>query len=325
MKTKVQLFLSLMLVSFVLFSQESTDIVIQDYSSDFILKLYSKISTHDFAIEDKNTNTKIEYKPNFQLNTGIGFNYKWLGLGVAFKAPFVNNDDDKYGKTKQFDLQLNVYSKRFIFDFNFLFYNGFYISNAEKLYGLKDIEVYPSRGDIGSSSIGGSIYFINNERFSYKSAFINNEFQEKSAGSFIFGSYFSVYGMQADSIVIPYEFRDSIDQQLHIKAANSLSLGVSAGYAHTFVTMDDFYFTFGIIPGFGIQGYSKELESGEVVDNEKIGVSAKVQLRLALGYNRTKHFASIGFVKDSYAITDSEFLNLNYGYGNVKFTFGYRF
>jgi Domain of unknown function (DUF4421) len=325
MNSKLQIILVTFLFTFTAYAQESTEILIQDYSSDFILKLYSKITTHDFAIEDNNTDTRIEYKPNFQVNTGVGFNYKWLGLGIAFKAPFINNDNDKYGETTQFDVQLNIYSRRLILDLNFLYYQGFYINNAEDLYNIKPIEVYPSRRDINSASIGGSFYFIANENFSYKSAFISNEFQEESAGSLIMGSYFSIYGMQADSIIVPFEFRDSIDEQLHVKAANSINMGGSIGYAHTFVTMDDFYFTFGIVPGIGIQGYSKQLENGELVDNEKLGVSLKVQLRAAFGYNRTKHFANLAFVKDSYAITDSEYLNLNYGYGNIKLTFGYRF
>lgn len=305
--------------------QESAEMFIQDYSSDFILKLYSKISSHDFAIEDKNTETRIEYKPNFQVNTGVGFNYKWLGLGVAFKAPLVNADDDKYGKTNQFDVQLNIYSKRIIIDLNLLYYQGFYISNADDLYNNDDLDVYPSRRDISSSSIGGSFYFITNEKFSYKSAFINNEFQEESAGSIIFGSYFSIYGMQADSTIVPVEFRDSIDAQMHIKSANSVNFGLQCGYAHTFVTMDDFYFTFGLVPGIGVQAYSKELDNEVVVKNEQAGISFKIQLRVAFGYNRTKHFGSIAFVKDSYAITESEYLNMNYGYGNLKITFGYRF
>jgi uncharacterized protein DUF4421 len=311
--------------SYSLIGQDNVEVYIQDYSSDFILKLYSKVNSHNFAIEDKLTSTKIEYSPNFQLNTGIGFNYKWLGLGFAFKAPLVNDDDDKFGKTTSFDIQANIYSKKIIVDLNYLYYQGFYLSNAEKLYDIEKLDTFPSRGDITSASIGGSFYFIvNGDKFSYKSAFINNEFQKESAGSLIFGSFISLYGMSVDSTVIPIEFRDSINANLHVKAANGFNIGTSFGYVHTFVTKDNFFITAGLVPGLGLQSNVRELATGEILENE-IGLALKVQVRLAFGYNRDKHFGVISLVNDTYAITDEENQILNYGFGNVKITFGLRF
>jgi hypothetical protein len=51
-----------------------------------------------FSFVDLETNRELQYSPNGQFNLGLGFTYKWLGLGVAFSPGFINNDDDEFAK-----------------------------------------------------------------------------------------------------------------------------------------------------------------------------------------------------------------------------------
>ena len=64
---------------------------------------------------------------------GFGFNYKWLGLGIAFGLPAPAQDIEKYGKTTRFDFQLNIYSKKFVIDAFAQEYKGFHIKNPTEL------------------------------------------------------------------------------------------------------------------------------------------------------------------------------------------------
>ena len=307
-----------------LLAQVNTEYV-ENLSDGFTAKTFLKIKSHRFMINDELNDLEIKYKPNANITSGFGFNYRWLGLAVAFKAPYLNSDNDKYGNTKQFDIQANIYSSNFVFDINLIHYQGFYLENVEELYNIDDIKEYPTREDITSSTIGGSFYYIaNGDEFSYKAAYIQNEVQKKSAGSLIIGSFISIYGMQADSSIVPFEFRDSVQAETNFKAASSLNFGASLGYVHTFVTMDDFFLTFGFVPGIGLQGFSRELENGEIIDSE-LGGMIKLHLRMAFGYSREKHFGSITFVNDSYVIGEEDKLLLNYGFGSLKLTFGLRF
>ena len=295
------------------------------YQQKLNLKLYSIVKSHNFHIQDKLSNYKFEYQPNTHTNFGCGVNYKWLGIGLAFHIPSMYNDDDEYGKTQYFDLQGNVYGKKIVFDVNFNIYNGFYLNNADELYNIEDIQYYPTRSDIVSSSIGFNLYKIRNyKNFSYKAAFIQNEAQKESAGSLIWGTYFSLYSLRADSSIIPFEFRDSISSEANIQGAGSINLGLSCGYVHTFIIKSNYFFTIGMVPGLGIVAYSKDIAGSGIIE-QKPKINAKLQFRMAIGFNKEKWFGSMGLVSDNHSISDHDNLSLNYSYGNFRFGIGYRF
>jgi len=104
---------------------------------------------------DDFTNESIDYKPNDKFNIGIGFNYKWLGLDLAFNLLNINDDDDQFGKTDRLDIQSNIYLRKFAFDFNLQLYEGYYVSNpATYLPNWTSTLPNPQRSDIKTSTIG---------------------------------------------------------------------------------------------------------------------------------------------------------------------------
>ena len=61
-------------------------------------RIVSKNKTNQIKHHDGFTKKDITYKPNENLNLGFGGSYKWLGLDLAFDLPFVNDDDEIFGK-----------------------------------------------------------------------------------------------------------------------------------------------------------------------------------------------------------------------------------
>ena len=79
----------------------------QPYDPEFVQLLEDSLVLRVFTIQKINSllineanqgERQLVLKPNENTNLGFGFNYRWIGLNLAFNFPFVNNDDDLYGQ-----------------------------------------------------------------------------------------------------------------------------------------------------------------------------------------------------------------------------------
>lgn len=301
---------------------------IKDLSHKLSIRILSVNKFTSFDIKDNDVDSLVSYSPNRNLNLGFGVNYKWFGLWVAFKFPFINNDDEKYGETKRFDAITSIFLRKLAIDFYLSSYRGFYIENPESY--LPDWESgmpYPQRQDITTTKIGGSCtYAFKYQKYSTKAAFIQTEIQKKSAGSFLLGGFFSYFGIRGDSSFVPYELKDIYDQALMFNYLSVYGGGVTFGYTHTFVLWKKFYISFSLVPGVAIQGYQIDYDDGQ---EKKTGsfVAGRFLARAALGYNSEKSYAGFTATSDSYSgNTGKEQRNsLNYEVGVIRFFYGRRF
>ncbi|MCD4695592.1 MAG: DUF4421 domain-containing protein [Bacteroidales bacterium] len=303
-------------------------VYIEDLSDKLALRLYGINKFNKFSIKDNDLGQELNYAPNDKLNLGIGVNYKWFGLGIAVNFPFINDDDETYGKTSRFDGQTSIYSRKFIIDFYLQYYKGFYIENPESfIINWNDSLPYPQRPDISSTSLGGSyVYIFNHDKYSAKAAFVQTELQKKSAGSFLLGGYFSLMGVTGDSSFIPIELQDTYNPELFFKQLNVASIGIAFGYSHTFVLWKKYYLSFTLIPGISTQGYNINYENPDE-DNDGSLISGKVLARTAFVYNSPKSFAGITASNDSFGGNTNKKRNssLNFEVGAVRFFYGRRF
>ena len=301
---------------------------IKDLSHKLSIRILSVNKFTSFDIKDNDVDSLVSYSPNRNLNLGFGVNYKWFGLWIAFKFPFINNDDEKYGETKRFDAITSIFLRKFAIDFYLSSYKGFYIENPESY--LPDWEEgmpYPQRPDISTTKIGGSCtYAFKYRKYSTKAAFIQTELQRKSAGSFLLGGFFSYFGIRGNSSFVPYELKDIYDPALLFNYLSVYGGGVTFGYTHTFVMWKKFYISFSLVPGVALQGYKIDYDDGQ---EEKTGsfVAGRFLGRFALGYNSEKSYAGFTASSDSYSgNTGREQRNsLNYEVGVIRFFYGRRF
>ena len=300
-------------------------IYIKSYRDVFTFRLLTTNKKSEFDITHETNGNSIEYEPNSSLNLGFGFTYKWFGLNLAFNFPFINNDDEIYGKTQRLDLQSSIFSRKFAVDLFLQFYKGYYVANPTILNpGWLPGDPYPIRGDIRSFSLGGTYnYIFNHDKFSYRAAFNFNERQKKSAGSFLVGGGVLLYNLLSDSGLIPNQlFPDSVEV-INIDGVKINSIYALGGYAHTFV-IRNWYFTLGLGLGPGLSSTKTKLTNDEF-KKVRSRFSVITEFRGSVGYNSDVFYAGLSWYTGAFAIDSSNDILITYSLSKINFYVGYRF
>jgi hypothetical protein len=238
----------------------------------------------------------LRFRPNTNLNLGVGATYRAYSLNIAYRFPFLNNDDEK-GKTHYLDLQWHGYARRFTIDFLGQIYNGYYLS--PKGLGKNDSNEYYQRPDMKLRVFGGAYYHVfNSERFSHRAAFLQSEWQKKSAGSFLLGA--EVYGglIYGDSAFVPSVIQENY-QQKGIDKIQLLEIGPGAGYAYTLVIAKHMFVTAAANITADI-GIIKEFDGDE--NETRVAFRPNLIYRTAAGYNSKWWDVSVSFVGNRLAL-----------------------
>ncbi|MFY0254374.1 DUF4421 domain-containing protein [Chitinophaga sp. 30R24] len=271
---------------------------IHDHTEDITFRLYGSRKFTKYDISDRKQKTDILYRPNTPFNIGFGANYRFIGINLGFNFPFVNRQNDKYGKTNYLDLQSHIYLRKIVLDFYGQYYKGYYIANPEEVFG-KAYTVkhpYPQRPDIRNSNIGLNVqYILNDKRFSYRAPNLQNEYQKKSAGSFIVGGEVFLGKIKGDSSLVPSNMLDTMFlHDIHYYQTGIYSLAANIGYAYTFVLMQHFFVSLSLSAGLGGNVTSLFLEDGDIT--RKVGLQFSNTIRASVGYNSYRYFAGIHYV-----------------------------
>jgi len=295
---------------------------IESYSDKLGIYLYSIRKFRNYELKSTEFEKKLKFEPNGQTNLGFGFNYKWMGIGMAFSLPFMNKDNDIYGETSRFDLQLNLFSRFYGISAYLQNYKGFHLANAEEFLGQGIIK-YPYLGDLQSVSLGiEAFYFFNNKKFSYKAAFIRNEVQKKSAGGFILGAYYKLAAVNAPSGFIPTELPDSLRQIFSLNGYQTYAAGISFGYAYTFVMFKRAFLSLSAVPGIGYRNLTiYRINQDEL--NVKDG-SGSFTARFSFGYEGKRLYWGLASI---IAIESFKYesVDISASTGHVRFYIGKRF
>ena len=307
-------------------SSEFDTLYIKSYADKLAIKLYGVTKSNKISHVDDFTGQMLNYKPNDKFNIGVGFNYKWLGLDLAFNFPFINDDDDQFGETDRLDIQSNLYLRKFAFDFNFQLYNGYYVSNPNLYFpSWTSDQPNPQRPDINTTTIGlNAFYIFKNHKFSYRSTFIFNERQTKSAGSWLAGPFFTYFTFDADSSIIPAELINTFNPDIDFRETRFTQFGVAGGYAHTFVIGHKFFFSLTLAVGLGPEfRTSTDPETNE--KTREIVAASKVTGRTAIGFNSDRTFFGITTVAGNSGGGEEDDAWLEHNVNNLRVFFGKRF
>ena len=289
---------------------------IQDLSDQLSLWLYSIKKIYSLQISNTDTDQSLIISPNEQTNIGLGFNYKWMGIGFAFKPPWSKNDDDIYGKTSRFDFQLNIFTRSFGIDFSAQYYKGYYLKNPNDFLDWNKPE-FPQLKDLETFSTElSAYYFFNHRKFSYRAAFVRNEIQKKGAGSIIAGTYIRFDLGASQGSFVPEDIPDSLNTTFMINSYLSGNYGLSFGYTYTFVIWKKFFINLSLVPGFGLKTMVVNTTEGSF--KPKVGLSGRAVFRSALGYEHKYFYLGIS----SISITNSfSYENIDISAHTSKFRF----
>jgi hypothetical protein len=236
--------------------------------------------------------------------------------------PSSEEDNDIYGKTRRFDIQASYYGKELAADGFIQKYSGYYLENPDELAFWNE-PYYPHSEDIRVFSVGGTAYYIfNPEKFSYKAAYLRNQIQKKSAGSFVTGIYAFYDEVSSKDGLVPESMPATARDQVDIKDFEAYSLGASFGYMYTFVIRGNFYLNIGLAPGLG---YKKFVLTDRDLDRHRVSTSGVLlQARLGMGYEFKRFYLGAQAVSINRNLNFEE-SEINLGTGQVRFIFGKRF
>lgn len=306
------------------FSQSSLD-------SNYIHVLKEKLHVRYFLFRkytnvtvSKGGKNTINYEPNSNLTFGIGATLNSFSLNLAYGFKFLNGESGK-GQTEFFDIQVNIYKRKFIVDLFAQLYQGFYLNNTSSLNNSYELPFY-LRQDLKARLFGVSFLRVfNDKKFSYSAPFVQNEIQEKSAGSFLLGGKIFVSRLFSDSSMVPFFVQDSIYGQIsEVKVVKAFQFGPTVGYAYSLILKKRFFVIASLNLSFMV-GPVEFLQLDEIKETQW-QVNPVVGLRMGIGYNSPKWFLGITFLQEGTTIKGTEEVGeVNISGGSVRLNYVKRF
>jgi len=290
---------------------------IQDLRYELAVKVLGVFKYTSFAIKDRNSGTRINYRPDRQVNLGFGVAYKWFAIDLAFN---VGLTEDSEQDSEFFNFNGKVFSRKQYIEVNYQYYYGYKIAKVRS--SSSQASSFDARQDIRTINISlSNLYSFNYGKFSIQAPFILNEVQKKSAGSFLSGVIFNQYTMGADSSIVPSSLEQEFSDEIELKEITVGSVGVRLGYMYSIIYRK-LFFTLGLIP-------SLNLNYGDYIvtyrSAPKTQISVGYTTMNAFGYNGRRFFTGFQFTLTSNFIGLDKKGTFTYDYGNAKYFVGYRF
>lgn len=302
---------------------------VKAYKDELTARIYLSRKQNGYNLSDRLFSPLLKYKTNDNLLIGMGYTYNFLTLNLAVKMPFINQDDDYYGKSSYLDLNIHTIFRSYIVDFYLQWSKGYFLTNPEKVipdWGTQT--TYPIRGDLRTHILGLNVqYLFNSSRYSYKASFLQNEFQRRSAGSPIAGiEAYWMLGM-SDSVMVggnipPVGFLDNNP----FNQVDMANVGVNGGYAYTFVMREKLFLSLSTI--FGISGGYNQVHYTDNSITLRSGLTAGVtnSTRISLGVNSKQYYIGLSYIRFSMANMSPGYADwFSYNTGNIRINLVRRF
>lgn len=297
----------------------------------YVQNLTRQINVTPFVYQASNRFTfngggkSTEYSPNEAPSLGIRFQHKWLGF--AFMYGPRDFQSDKRGSSRYVNFFMNIYSKKVGLDLHFMESRGYFIRNRLAREEIKSPEDYPLRPDLSTLGVGINGYYIfNHNRYSMRATFLQNEIQQKTAGSWLITASASYYALLADSSIVPEVYKASIPKNAQVRRGEFYTFGIMPGYAITWVFLKRCYLTgvFSVGPMIQNQHYLAGSTTASI-EIDQIRLMARGMLRFGIGYNAPRFYTGISAVGDNYNIPLGSGNKLQYTIGSAQIFVGTRF
>ncbi len=233
-----------------------------------------------------------QYRATTSLNIGIGATYHAFTLNIGIGITRFNPDSEK-GKTRYLDMQGHFYARKWNVDLLGEIYKGYYLTPQGE--ASQPGRIYYLRPDIGLSLFGFAFYrALNNERFSYRAGLLQNEWQNKSAGSFLYGGEIYYGAIHGDSSLSPSLIDQKVNK-LRIDKFHFLHFGPGIGYAYTLVYEEHWFLLGSATINFALS-YSTEISTALNLRVNRFGFKPDYIFHLGTGYNSNRWNVSLLWV-----------------------------
>lgn len=243
------------------------------------VRLYLSQKYHHLNIPSDGNIADLEYKANRKLNLGAGFSYRGITVNIFNGFSFLNTKDEPKGKTTGLGLQIHLYPQKWAIDLITELPKGLHLE--PKGLAAASANDYYYRADIKSILYGFSAYRLpNREKFSYRAAISQTEWQKKSAGSILYGGEIFHGTLQGDSALIPASLKNQFPET-DVTKLTYTTIGPGIGYAHTLVIDQHFFITGSLVFNANVNFVSEEGAKKE----SKTSFNGGDVFKAAIGYN----------------------------------------
>ncbi|WP_158635217.1 DUF4421 family protein [Formosa maritima] len=272
--------------------------------STYIKTFQDKISTrasiintsNSFYIYDKESGDHYILEPNKTNYLGFSILFRSIEIDYGFSPNFLSENKDNKD-SRLFTFNSRMFYNQWMQTIDFYNQKGFYFkdeSNKVELPGVKSLKV------------GGSTSYIFNKNFSFRAIGFQNEWQIKSAGSFIprLYYYYTKYKLEEDNIN---------------EKANTFNIAIAPSYYYNLAITKNILFSLGGSAGIGVN-HSNNLGSENLT-------SALFEFtgRAVISYNSDSFFGGINsnivILKHNVDKTTRQDDEITY----LEFYIGYRF
>ncbi|MCR6719243.1 MAG: DUF4421 domain-containing protein [Chitinophagaceae bacterium] len=206
-------------------------------------------------------------------------------------------------------------------DFYGQFYRGYFMSPRGR--AMADPDKFYLRPDLKVSVVGASVFrLFNGDQFSYRASYLQNEWQKKSAGSFLLGMEFYTGRVRGDSALLPSNADENMRQE-GITQLRFTEFGPGAGYTYTGVIQQHFFITGSATVNADVS-FVKETRDDEIL--KKTSISPNVTARAVAGYNNDRWGLALSWVNNRISLRgrqggDTYLIST----GNIRLTYVKRF
>ncbi len=297
---------------------------IRSYPDRFYIRPFITSRSLRMSLLDSSPNrNRLKYRPNNRPYAGVSVYLFDLGVSLSLRLPETITDNaQRFGETKIFDIQANIYAKRIGADLIYQKYEGFYVNNPKDfIQQWNQNNPFPQRRDLALSTLFTNVFYIfNHKRFSFRSAFNQADRQMKSKGSFFLTESFSRIHISSDSSLVPPEASDEFTPIQGFNGGDFYTLAIMPGYAHNFI-MKKVYINASVALGLGNQ-WKNYVLNGVDINEQEAGLVAN--FRGGFGYNGDRFFSGISSFFQNVSV-DVDRLTVKGLSSNIKVFVGYRF
>ncbi|WP_422349726.1 DUF4421 family protein [Flagellimonas sp.] len=238
----------------------ATDSYIKSFPEKFTVRIGLSNTSNSFLITDTETGQRLKLKPNEKTYSGVSFLFRSLELDLGYSPKFISNNQDNEG-SKLFTLNFRTFWNQWMQTLDFYAQKGFSAITEDGSVRFPDLRTL---------KIGGTTAYIFNTKFSFRAVGFQNEWQKKSAGSFVprFTFYYTRYGLKNAGLE---------------SNANSYDVAFGPGYHYNLVIAKNYILGAGATTGIGMNMTSSQIKTNTSVLYEAI-------FRGALGYNSERFY-----------------------------------
>lgn len=271
------------------------DTYIRKFPEKFTFRIGLLNTSNSFLLTDTVTGERIELEPNKKTYLGASFLFRSVELDLGFSPNFISNNTDNED-SKLFTLNFRMFWNRWMQTLDFYSQKGF---SANTQFGAEQFR------DMRTLKIGGTTSYIFNGNFSFRAVGFQNEWQKKSAGSFIprFTFYYTKYGLK------DADFESD---------ANSYDIAIGPGYHYNLVFDENFIIGVGSTAGIGFNITTSENDTLTSALYEAI-------FRGAIGYNSERFYTGINTNILFLEHNTSRYTRLDDKISFLEFYMGFRF